>query len=233
MAPPQWPAQPLPGYMVTLPLHAPPTLLSAVGYRGEAQYVALSWTPYGDELVIYDGTTQVVGGGNTHAWVAFLDHHLTRAILRGYDLGSSESEARHWLVVDRQSMRMSIALPTDATTLLRSQPSTLHMLTDGMSDEQIIALINRITPGPPTAQELLHAMRQAQAAQAQMIQWLDQRYREVLATRHEATDAQHRAAGLSDQIRNNATAAPEGLTHEDDHESGPRPGDDPTLPDID
>ncbi len=182
------PAGPRPGHLVVLPLKSPPTLLEAVGYHGEAQYVALYWTPYGDELMLYDGV--VSRDGNWQAWLTFTDHRLTRAVLAGYQLGSSEAEAEHWLVVDRATGQMSVGLPDDVTRLLRSQPNMLHLLTDDMTSDEVSALFNHVDATRaalrPTTEQVLSLMSQARAAEAAMTAWLDEVLQQVMQVQRTA-----------------------------------------------
>ena len=51
-----WPALPSPGELVRLPLPCPPQLIELSGYTGGGRLVALWWSPFGDELMICDGT---------------------------------------------------------------------------------------------------------------------------------------------------------------------------------
>ncbi|CUS04219.2 protein of unknown function [Candidatus Promineifilum breve] len=78
----------------------------ALGYEGEARYVAIWWERGGDEAAWSDGRLSVVGAG----WAAYLE--LIRAnfevgwaagwLVREGRLGSSDDEATHRLVIDRE-----------------------------------------------------------------------------------------------------------------------------------
>ena len=56
-----WPALPAPGELVRLPLPCPPQLIELSGYTGGARLVALWCSPFGDELMISDGTLTETG----------------------------------------------------------------------------------------------------------------------------------------------------------------------------
>ena len=129
MTGPTWPAPPLPGQPVEVPLRAPATLLSALDYLGDSQYVALHQDR--GVCIVDDGVH--VEDGDPHGWHLFRNHILVRRLLDGYHLGSDQDTAQQRLVVDRLTGRLTVALPDDATRLLNSQPRTRDALTGDMS----------------------------------------------------------------------------------------------------
>jgi len=84
--------------MKKLPLRLPDSFEKALGYNGKMKWVAFYWTPDGDEAVYDDGFT--FADGNWHGFLAFIYHPSVAPHLKGYDLGSSESTAKHWLLAD-------------------------------------------------------------------------------------------------------------------------------------
>ncbi len=96
----------------------------AVGYDGQARFLAVWWESCGDEVVYGDG--QVTATGH---WLFFL--HLTRELwgtplhlaLNGalWALGSSEEPATHRLILDLQERRGYVALAADADAFLQTQ----------------------------------------------------------------------------------------------------------------
>jgi len=151
--------------LIPLSAPVPPQLEQALGYDGEAHYVAFYWTPCGDELVFDDG--QVCGDGNWQGWQCYCDHsavayHLSLPCWRCGDkgttnqlenepceicdgagifplnLGSSDEEAECWLIIDRQKRQAYIADPSSATSFLQAQWPTAHELTH----EEQLALIH-------------------------------------------------------------------------------------------
>jgi hypothetical protein len=89
----------------------------AFGYDGEARYVTFYWTPVGDEAVYDDG--QAGGDGN---WRLFLTlRHQHPELDRRYNVGYSDLEADHWLLLDRET-RDLVAMPSaEAQARLRQQ----------------------------------------------------------------------------------------------------------------
>jgi hypothetical protein len=77
----------------------------AFGYGGDARLVAFYWQPAGDEAMYDDGRAS--GDGN---WQLFLTLKDTWPQLDDLNLGYSDLEADHWLVLDRESRRL-MALP--------------------------------------------------------------------------------------------------------------------------
>lgn len=113
----------LPGLHLNVPV--PPQLETAVGYHGEARFFGIYWTPAGDEAMVTDGRT--THDGCWWGYQAFVDHPVVMLALAGlrYDLGSSDSEATHWLVIDREMRTASIALRAAAEQFLTDQHPAL------------------------------------------------------------------------------------------------------------
>jgi hypothetical protein len=88
--------------LTPLNIPVPPMLPKALGYMGEARYVSFQWTPYGDEADYSDG--RLSGTGNWMAFLAYIQHPAISPILKEYDLGSSDSEARYALILDRNKL---------------------------------------------------------------------------------------------------------------------------------
>ena len=119
---------PLPGLRFTAPV--PPQLEAAVEYRGDARYFAIYWTPAGDEAMVTDGRT--THDGCWFGYQAFVDHPLMMLALAGhhYDLGSSDTDATHWLIIDRDTRTLALApRPHAEAFLIQQHPalSTLHL----------------------------------------------------------------------------------------------------------
>ena len=119
----------------------PPMLEQAIGYEGEARFVSFYWTPGGDEADYDDG--QRTGTGNWQGYLAFVQHPTVHPELAQYQLGSSDSEAQHRLILDRQERKLYVASMKDAQRLLALQwPKTepIHM-----TQEEWEVLKSRIT----------------------------------------------------------------------------------------
>ncbi len=94
-------------------------LATAIGYKGEARFVSFHWTPYGDEAEYSDGRLSATG--NWQAFLAYIQHPAVSPLLQDYNLGSSESEATHALILDRDKLEVMIAPVKEAQTFLREQ----------------------------------------------------------------------------------------------------------------
>jgi hypothetical protein len=97
----------------------PPMLAKAIGYKGEARYVSFHWTPYGDEAEYSDGRLSATG--NWQAFLAYTQHPTVSPLLQDYDLGSSDSEAKHALLLDREKLELLIAPVKEAQVFLTEQ----------------------------------------------------------------------------------------------------------------
>ncbi len=104
--------------MAFLPVPVPTQLEECCGYTGEARYVAFYWGG-GDESYYADGRASRTGEWD--GYQAYVDHWCIQPALRGFDLGSSEGEAVHWLLLDRQTRRVSVAKAEVVGQLLRQQ----------------------------------------------------------------------------------------------------------------
>lgn len=112
---------------VRLTIPVPPGLAEAIGYRGEARWVAFHWEPCGDESFYDDG--QSSGTGSPWAYLAFVRHAVVAPEIAPYDLGSSDSEARECLVLDRGEELLYAAPVRSARQFLVEQHPPLPELT--------------------------------------------------------------------------------------------------------
>src|ERR1051326_3772375 len=103
----------------TLPIRVPPMLEQALDYPGQARLVAFFWSPMGDEAVYDDGLRSCEA--DWAAYLTFVEHPKVEPHLRAYDLGSSEEEAQHWLVLDRETRTLSVLPAQEAAMLLQQQ----------------------------------------------------------------------------------------------------------------
>ena len=88
-----------------------------------------------------DGT--LTATGHWRGWCCFCEHPLVRVFLEPYQLGDSEDEGEHRLLVDRYLGTLDIGLARDVEQLLATQPSELHALTAHLSGRQARALLER------------------------------------------------------------------------------------------
>jgi hypothetical protein len=104
--------------------YVPDEFWPAYDYEGNAQYVALYWTPYGDEAEFNDG--RFAGTADWGAYQALLGHPLNASALEHAGIppwyfGSSDAPAEHWLIVDRKTHKAYHADSRDADKTLREQ----------------------------------------------------------------------------------------------------------------
>jgi hypothetical protein len=102
-----------------LPIPAPPILCETVGYPGQARFAAVYWTPDGDDLMFTDG--HISADGNWYAWLTIVQHPIMAIHLYPYDFGSSDNEAKHWLLIDRETNEIYVGTPKEVCRLLAQQ----------------------------------------------------------------------------------------------------------------
>jgi hypothetical protein len=110
----------------------------AIGYTGRARYVAFNWTPYGDEAEYFDGRMSATG--NWQAFLAYTQHPAVSPYLQDYDLGRSDTDAKHVLILDQAILEMFIALVKKAEEFLTRQQ--LHWRSIRVSQEEYVAKIS-------------------------------------------------------------------------------------------
>jgi hypothetical protein len=115
----------LPGQPVDLPL--PPALVETLGYSGNARFVGFFYSPLGDQLVATDGVNS--GTGATWAYLGYKRHRAVGPLLSPFDLGSSEEDGTHMLLIDRERNRASVATVAEARTFLQNQHPPQEPLT--------------------------------------------------------------------------------------------------------
>lgn len=119
--------RPLPGTPIDLPL--PPELAEAFGYSGDARFVGFYWSPCGDEVVHTDGRSS--GTGQSWTFLTYRRHRAVTPLLAGWNLGYSDRDAEHCLLIDRERNRASVAPLSAAREFLEAQHSPVPALTPG------------------------------------------------------------------------------------------------------
>jgi hypothetical protein len=175
-----WPELPSAGELVRLALPLPPTLGQAAGYSGAGQLVAMHWTPYGDELIITDGTITTTGWWP--AWTTLVQHPLGAVILGPYQLGSSDTEAEHWLLADQLGHTLDVGLARDVRQLLATQPSELAAIAEILGADRTRELIEdhlRTPPRPPDARQVHAQLARSSELVAELKRWLDDTFAQI------------------------------------------------------
>ena len=139
------PQPPIPSAAYVAPL--PKNWEKAFGYEGEARWLAVWWTPAGDEAMYDDGL--ISGDGY---WVFYLDlvdqriaiplAHALASHPRGrYALGSSDEEATHCLLLDLEQRRVFVAPLEDALKFVRAQRQEEISQMPALSPEEWMRLL--------------------------------------------------------------------------------------------
>jgi hypothetical protein len=160
--------------LTPLNVPVPPVLAKAMGYRGEAWFVSFQWTPYGDEADYSDGRGS--GTGNWQTFLAFIHHLAVSPQLKGYDFGSSDSEAKHALILDQEQQILYVASVREAEKFLQEQwpkELPLRMSTEEYSALVMKALKNVKPPKDVSMEEIQRRIDQQYALIEELQQWLD------------------------------------------------------------
>ncbi len=191
--------------LIPLKAPVPPQLEAALGYDGGARHVAFYWQPAGDEVMYDDG--QIGGDGDWWAWIEFENHraiapHLwlpcPRCEGRGttntlendpcdacdgsgllpLNLGSSDFEADHWLILDRQERKFYVAPIVTARRFLQEQWPPLPELTPEEEQTFFEALQKAVEElhhawHPPSSEELEACLIASLQLCGEMVAWLD------------------------------------------------------------
>jgi hypothetical protein len=105
---------------VELTIPVPRNLAALCGYPGEARYVGLCWQPCGDECEYDDG--RLSGTGSWGPYLAYTRHLAVGPALAAFDLGSSDAEPKHLLIIDQAERKAVVADVRTGRDFLRRQP---------------------------------------------------------------------------------------------------------------
>jgi hypothetical protein len=160
--------------LIPLNIPVPPMLAQAIGYNGDARFVSFHWTPYGDEVDYSDG--RVTATGIWQAFLAYIQHPAINPYLQDYDLGSSESEAKHALILDQEQHALFVAPVREAEKFLSQQWPKEQPIR--MSPEEYIAVVSKslkhVKHPRDISMEVIHRLRNEQYALVEELQlWLD------------------------------------------------------------
>lgn len=163
--------------MILLPAPLPPNWEAAVGWSGgdHARWLSGFWTSLGDHPYLSDGRTSMSGDG--WGWLAWARHAAVAPHLRAYDLGSSEREGPHALMIDRVERKVYAADRREAERVVRDQWPVCEE--PDLTAEQVEAVMRHMERAmasrpTPTASEIIRRMREHSRLVAEMVAWLDQ-----------------------------------------------------------
>jgi hypothetical protein len=163
---------PLPGPPVDVPL--PPELAETLGYRGGARFVGFFWSPLGDQLVATDGVDS--GTPQSWAYLAYRRHRAVSPLLAPFDLGSSDEDGAHVLLIDRDANRASVAPVADARAFLAGQHPPAPSLTPEQQEAfraELERLLAEWRTRPVDHAAMAREMAEQQGRLARMMAWLD------------------------------------------------------------
>jgi hypothetical protein len=162
--------------LIPLDVPVPPALTEVFGYRGQARFVGFHWEPSGDDVVFDDG--RVFGTGDGWSFAAYRRHAAVAQHLEPYNLGYSDMDAMHALIIDRSHDLAGIIAIAEVRPFLKHQ----HPPPPDLSPEQLAearhALEQAITRGwvehrvdPEIVRQIMDERRQALM---RMVSYLDQ-----------------------------------------------------------
>lgn len=139
----------LEGYQEVEGFVCPAEFWPALGYTGDARFVAIWWELSGDEASWTDGRTSEIGADWT-SYLTLIDHNFGALSIIG--LGSSELEAIYKLVIDRETERAWFVPAGDVERVLQAQYPVEDTAADGVgvvSFEDLLAIIERLQVAQP------------------------------------------------------------------------------------
>lgn len=101
-----------------VPLH--PQFERFCGYEGERRYVGFYWLPGGDELMFEDGVHGATG--SNWPWLMWTGHLSVMPHLAPFDFGSSDFEAKHWMLLDRERRQIWASYVREVHHFLKDAP---------------------------------------------------------------------------------------------------------------
>ena len=159
-----------------IPVKLPKSFEEAMGYQGGLRWVAFYWEPCGDEAVYDDGFYSE--DGNWCGFINFADHPSMAPWLSPYDLGSSDGEAKHWLLCDLENREVYVGEKEEVRAFLtaeakRRQPKEINLEMDDAYKrfrEAILRAEEHLKQLPtPSIQEVEEKMRREQEAVEKMV----------------------------------------------------------------
>jgi hypothetical protein len=129
----------------------------------------------GDEALYNDGRLSATG--NWEAFITYVRHPAVSPLLQDYDLGSSNSEAKHAIILDQEKHEVFIAPVKAVQTFLTKQwPPEPSLL---MSQEEELAQLSEMLrnvkqPDDVDIEEIQRRIDEQYALTEQMQNWLDQ-----------------------------------------------------------
>lgn len=163
--------------MTKLDIPVPPQIEAAVGLPDTpARYFAIYWHPCGDEAEYDDGRSS--GTGNWTGYLAYVQHPAVALALAPFSLGSSDAEAVHWVLLDRQERKAHVGPWREVARVLREQWEESPAGPVVLSEEQVTEIMRRLeeeflSRPMPTMEEIMARMAEQRRIEVEMVAWLD------------------------------------------------------------
>lgn len=149
----------------------------ALGYGGEARYVAVWWEQCGDEASYSDGRSSLVGA-DWPAYLALIESNFPLGHPANWLLGGSDTQASMWLIIDRVTEWAWLVPVEEAKAVLRMQhspmPHPAMAESVAISVEELIPIMDGMTAAVP-------------------VHFSDEDFARVMAEQHERDAAFRRA----------------------------------------
>jgi hypothetical protein len=109
--------------VLPLPCPLPRAFAEKLGYRRERRFVAAYWEPGGDVVTLRDDSFLAGGFGDWFPWTKFFHKPevMRWRIRNNINLGNSDEEATHWLIIDRNTNRGFVAPLEEAYKRVQQQ----------------------------------------------------------------------------------------------------------------
>jgi hypothetical protein len=109
-----------------LPFSQPHAFAAQLGYCGGRRFVAAYWDPLGDDVTVHDDRWSATGLGDRYAWSDFVYQKQIQTWLgqRDINVGNSDEEATHWLIIDRLTNDGFIASRNHGRQIIQQQRMT-------------------------------------------------------------------------------------------------------------
>jgi hypothetical protein len=161
--------------LLPLEVPVPPGVAATFGYRAGSRFVGFHWEPSGDDVIFDDG--RYLGTGDGWAFAAYRNHRTVSPHLEPYNLGYSDVDSEHVLVIDCTNDLAGIIPIADARAFLKSQYPPLPELTPEQMEQARRAVMDVVAHGWREQQVdpnvVRRIMEERRRALAQMISYLD------------------------------------------------------------
>jgi len=177
----------------------PPMLAEAIGYSGtvfgvplDARWVGFYWEQSGDEAMYDDGHSS--GTGEYTGFQAFVEHQKVAVHLCDYQVGSSETHPRHYLLLDRTEQCL-YALPARLAQRFlqlqwqeQSHASETSPILPVESVDELLSTLNfdtwqEVKPPEDINERMMAAMQRQGQLTNELVTWLNEQQKPMTSER--------------------------------------------------